>query len=156
MKKSKTAYDFFDGRLSDRKNSVRLYGFDEAVQQKLADHRDNGESVLLSNCEVKQNLRRKARILKSRSGALCCYTLLRRLRPWQAACAATVRQKSRIKRFQTYGIRDVTITFLSVTEVRTYNHTNIFQNLYCKINCLVLRHSAIILYQVIIHYVHAP
>ena len=39
-------------------------------QQKLADHRDNGESVLLSNCEVKQNLRRKARILKSRSGAL--------------------------------------------------------------------------------------
>ena len=70
MKKSKTAYDFFDGRLSDRKNSVRLYGFDEAVPQKLADHRDNGESVLLSNCEVKQNLRRKARILKSRSGAL--------------------------------------------------------------------------------------
>ena len=37
-----------------RKNSVRLYGFDEAVQQKLADHRDSGESVLLSNCEVKQ------------------------------------------------------------------------------------------------------
>ena len=48
MKKSKMAYDFFDGRLSDRKNRVRLYGFDEAVQQKLADHRDSGESVLLT------------------------------------------------------------------------------------------------------------
>ena len=48
MKKSKTAYDFFVGRLSDRNNSVRLYGLDEAVQQKLVDHRDSGESVLLS------------------------------------------------------------------------------------------------------------
>ena len=40
-------------RLSDGKNSVLLYAFYEAVQQKLSDHRDSGESVLLSNCEVK-------------------------------------------------------------------------------------------------------
>ena len=54
MKKSKNAYDIFDGRLSDGKKSVRLYGFDEAVQQKLLDHKYSGGSVLLTNCEVKQ------------------------------------------------------------------------------------------------------
>ena len=43
---------YFEGRLSDGKSSMRLFGFDTKQQQKLALFHEKKEAVALSNCEV--------------------------------------------------------------------------------------------------------
>ena len=53
MKKSRNCA-YFDGEISDRKASLRIFGFDSAVRRKLADFQEGSSTVALSHCEVKK------------------------------------------------------------------------------------------------------
>ena len=58
MKKSRSSScSYFDGELSDGKNSMRVFGFESSVQRKLADFykKDLSLSLAVSNCERKRS-----------------------------------------------------------------------------------------------------
>ena len=47
---------FFDGKLSDDKKSIRVYGYDPEVKRKLFNAQSQEKNtVLLSSCSVKQS-----------------------------------------------------------------------------------------------------
>ena len=52
MKQGK-AISFFDGEISDGNASVRLYGFDKTLREKIESSVVANESVTLSGCEVR-------------------------------------------------------------------------------------------------------
>lgn len=51
MKKGRSA-SYFDGKMSDGKAKVRLFGFDDSIRKRLSDV--SGSAVVLSNCQVKK------------------------------------------------------------------------------------------------------
>ena len=54
MKKSKRS-PYFDGSISDSKSSIRLFGFDPTVRDRLANFESSGVPVVLDKCEVKSS-----------------------------------------------------------------------------------------------------
>lgn len=54
MKQSKSC-SFFDGKISDGKSSMRLFGFDSGVRRKLLSAEESKNPVALVNCEVKHS-----------------------------------------------------------------------------------------------------
>ena len=54
MKKSKTC-SFFDGEVTDGKQTMRLFRFDTSVWRKLVEFDESKDTVALSNCEVKRS-----------------------------------------------------------------------------------------------------
>ena len=52
MKKGKTC-KYFDGELADDKARIRLFGFDSNIRQKLLEHLQNKDSIIIGKCEVK-------------------------------------------------------------------------------------------------------
>ena len=74
MCKGASGYGYFDGKLSDGENSLRIVGFDAKVQQKLMDFHSRKEPVALVNCQVKESkfsstlelhMRKNTEVLKS-------------------------------------------------------------------------------------------
>lgn len=57
MKKAKSkSCNFFDGQLSDGRQNIRLFGFDEQKQKQLAASYERSEPVVLSNIELKKSV----------------------------------------------------------------------------------------------------
>ena len=54
MKKSRNCA-YFDGEISDRKASLRIFRFNSAVRRKLADFQEGSSAVALSHCEFKKS-----------------------------------------------------------------------------------------------------
>ena len=53
MKKSKSSCSYFDGQLTDGTHKIRVVGFDDEQQKKLAAAYSKKEPITLSNCEIK-------------------------------------------------------------------------------------------------------
>ena len=45
---------YFEGQFSDETCSLRVVGFDALQQQKLAQHQEEEQAIMLENCEVKK------------------------------------------------------------------------------------------------------
>ena len=46
---------YFYGQLSDETSSMRVVGFDQLQQRKLAEHHEKKQAITLENCEIKKS-----------------------------------------------------------------------------------------------------
>ena len=54
MKKAKTC-SYFDGKITDGKATLRVFGFDAGVRCKLVELEKNNEPVQLTNCKIQKS-----------------------------------------------------------------------------------------------------
>ena len=54
MKKAKTC-SYVDGKITDGKAKLRVFGFDAGVRRKLVELEKNNEPVQLTNCEIQKS-----------------------------------------------------------------------------------------------------